>query len=163
MKKCDDMKDLLEAYADRQASLAEQKAVLSHLESCGGCRGVLRWIAASKAAVKGVPLPALPADLKRALLAEAARVRAARAPNPLARVREFWALRPWQVGLAFAGAAAAVVLFARLSAGRPEVLPLDAMLAAHSEYERTMPLSSQEQLLAELPERMSAGGTDHEM
>lgn len=156
--KCENMKELLEAYADRQASLDEQKTVVAHMESCAGCRKTLRWLAATKAAVKGMPLPAAPADLKANLLAEVRRVRAARAAGWLERTREFWQVRPWAVGLAFAGAAAAVVLIARVSADKGDVIPLDAMLAAHGEYERTMPLSSQEQLLSELPEHMAAGG-----
>jgi anti-sigma factor RsiW len=156
---CDEMKMKLEAYADGQARPAEARETQAHLDSCAECRATLKWIVASKAAVRSRALPPLPADLKANLLAEARRVQAARRPGPFEGILRFWRERPWQVGLAFAGAAAAVMLAARLSGGRAEVVTLDAMLAAHNEYERTMPLSSQEQLLSVLPSQMSEGGS----
>ncbi len=160
--KCNEMKDLLEALADGQAKELEKKTALAHVESCTACAKTLRWLSASKTAMRSVPLPDMPADLKSNLLAAARSADAARAnaaaAGPWAFFERLWSVRPWQFGLAFAGAAAAVILIARLAANRSDVLPLDAVLAAHNEYERTMPLSSQEQLLSELPEHMAAGG-----
>ncbi len=141
---CEMMRELLEAYADRQASAAEAAQVESHLESCAACRKGLRWIAASKIAIRQVETPAMPKDLKRALLEEAARRQPAVQMGWLRILCELWQKHPWQAGLATACAAAAVLLIARLSGPRSETLPLDVVLAAHNEYARTLPLANEE-------------------
>lgn len=161
-KDCQDMEEeLLEAYADEEVSAAERKRVSTHLHSCPLCRKKLRWIAASKASVRGAAVPAMPADLKRALLDEAARHRRAKEPGLWERAGEFWRTRPWEIGFAAAFAATALIAAVRLSVGETQPLPLDAVLAAHNDYVRTMPLSSQDQLLPDVSERLDAGDSEH--
>ena len=162
--KCEDMEEVLEAYADGEASARERLEVAGHLDACAGCRKNLRWISATKAVARGVPAPSMPEGLKRNLLAAAAAARGrGRASGWLDFAREIWATRPWQVGTAAAFAAAAVVVAMRLAPLPVEELPLDAVLAAHNEYSRTMALSSQEQILSDLPERMGAEAVEHEL
>lgn len=160
-KKCEELEELLEAYARKEISAAEHKTVSHHLESCAGCRKQLRWIEASKAVIRGVPAPAMPADLKRALLDEAARHRRAKEAGWLGRAGEFWRTRPWEIGFAAAFAAAAVVLVGRFYVSDTQPLPLGAVLAAHNDYVRTMPLSSQEPLVPDLSDRIDGEEGDH--
>lgn len=75
-----------------------------------------RWRAAFARALDG---PAMPADLKAALLR---RARRARRPGWGERVREALSLPAWAYGTGLAAAAAAALLLVRLE--RPE--PLDA-------------------------------------
>jgi anti-sigma factor RsiW len=157
-KDCQDMGQLLEAYADEEVTAAERKIVSLHVHSCPLCRKKLRWIEATKASLRGVAAPAMPADLKRTLLDEAARHRRAKeVPGFLGRLQGIWHTRPWEIGFAAAFAATALIVAARLSVGETVVLPLDSVLAAHNDYVRTMPLSSQDQLLPEVADRIDAG------
>jgi anti-sigma factor RsiW len=157
-KDCQELGALLEAYADEEISAAERKRVSLHVHSCPSCRKKLRWIEASKASVRAAAAPSMPADLKRALLDEAARHRRAKeVPGFIGRLQGLWHTRPWEIGFAAAFAATALILAARLSVGETVVLPLDSVLAAHNDYVRTMPLSSQDQLLPDASERIDAG------
>jgi anti-sigma factor RsiW len=149
--KCEEMDELLEAYADGEASAQETVAVSAHLEGCPRCERSLRWISATKAVARGVRAPAMPPELKRELLAAAAmRERQPAASNWLSKLGDFWTARPWAAGGAAAFAAAAVVVAVRVAPQPAEELPLEAILAAHKEYARLMPLSSDEQLFSEL-------------
>lgn len=160
--KCEDMDELLQAYADGEASADEQSAVAGHLDGCARCRKTLRWIEATKAVAAGLQAPAMPADLKKNLLAAVAvRRRAAAVPTWLDRAREFWEANPWRTGAAIAFAAASLAVAVRLLPQPAEELPLDAVLAAHNEYARAMPLSSEEQILSGLPDRMEAEGVEN--
>jgi len=152
---CQEFVESLTAYADGRASEAEAREVSRHLEGCGACARELRWMKAGKAALGALPRPALPPELRAALLKEAAKRRG----SPL---RGFWA---WlasprvgaPVGLAFAAAAALLML--RHYRGAEEI-PLEDMLAAHEEYALTMPAAAQDVLYLQLGVRVEGGSDD---
>jgi anti-sigma factor RsiW len=134
----------LTGFVDGRLDERARAALARHLDFCENCRGQVRWLRSVKAAAAGAPAPAMPADLKDGLLAQA-RAAAVRKAQRRRRERWAWLLRPAPVagfGLA-AGFAAALVALAVRSSAPETVVPLDDMLAAHRAYELTMPLNSE--------------------
>lgn len=144
---CREMDELLNAFIDGQASAGERRLVARHVEECRACGQKLRLVVGIKASVRKLQAPPAPAALKAALRREAAKRRKAAWSWP--------ALPRWGLAAAFA-AAAAVVVFV-LAPSREEEVPVDALLAAHSEYALTMPLSPSESIYAGLAERVARG------
>ncbi|OGR87868.1 MAG: hypothetical protein A3J74_06335 [Elusimicrobia bacterium RIFCSPHIGHO2_02_FULL_57_9] len=144
---CRELKELLSAYADGQASSEEQVLLLAHLEGCPACRRELKLFQTMKTALRRVCSPAVPADLRAALLAQAARRRSK--PTP-------WLKRaPVGVGFSLAFAAAVLAIgVEQFESRQADSISVDAMLAAHNEYALTMPLCPQELVLSDLSMRL---------
>ncbi|MCX5794092.1 MAG: zf-HC2 domain-containing protein [Elusimicrobia bacterium] len=157
---CDRMRESLESYAAGRLPAAEASRLEAHLQVCPACSRELRWVRVLKAAVRGVPRPALPADLRAALMRQA---RAAAQPRPawLESWRFSWRLAAgFGCASAFA-AAVAVLAVSRFSTGTEE-LSLDEVLEAHSRYELTMPAADRDALFTGLSLRLSQEGGRHD-
>jgi hypothetical protein len=102
-----------------------------------------------KASVRKLGVPPAPAELKRKLRLAAAGRRKADRPA-------WFTLPVFRFGLAAAFAAASVVLILRVRTSDVDV-SVDSLLAAHTQYALTMPLSS-ESAYANLAERAARGG-----
>lgn len=153
---CAKWEEALSAFVDGQAEPAEAEAVGLHLKTCPDCARQLRWLKAAKAGLQALPQPAMPADLKAALL------RAVRPKEPALaaawrRLQEAFRT-PAGYGMSAAFAAACAVLV--FNTGPAEELALEDALAAHSAYALTMPASSPETLYASLSEPVTEGETD---
>ena len=139
---CREMTETLTAFVDGYLDGAESLAVKEHLSACAGCRGQVRWLEAMKAAAKAVPAPAIPGELKAALLKQARqasrRKRARAMRNWLASL---WPASALRVGAAAGLATAAMAVMLRLTAGR-ETVSVDDMLAATGPM-LTIPLTRQ--------------------
>jgi anti-sigma factor RsiW len=130
--------------------------VEDHIQVCPACARQLRWVSTLKAAVRGAPRPALPAEL-RAELMKKAREAGALHTSWLDSWRFSWR---WAAGFGFASAFAAVVavlVFGRFSTGTEE-LSLDEVLEAHSRYQLTMPVADREAIFTDLGLQLSQGG-----
>jgi anti-sigma factor RsiW len=147
---CAQMEELLSAYADGEATPGERRLVARHVEECRACAHRLRLMAGMKASVKKMKAPPAPAALKAALHREVARRRPAPWWSGLFRAPAV------RVGFAAAFAGAAVLLVVRSGVGDDSV-PVGDLLAAHSEYALTQPLSQTESLYAGLADRIAQG------
>ena len=165
---CERMRESLESYAAGRLSPAEASRLEAHLQGCPACARELRWVRTLKAVVRGVPRPAIPADLRAELMRQARalsesgerRLGKDGAPLRAAAWRFSWRLA---AGVGFASAfaaAAAVLVFGRLSAGTEE-LTLDEVLEAHSRYELTMPAADRDAIFTGLGLRLSQGEVRH--
>lgn len=163
-------RELLSAYVDREANPSEERRVGLHLADCSACRAQVRALTRLKVSVRNQPLPAMPAELRKELLAAA---RAADRERELERAGPFDLLRSgaWLEALSrllplraygpgWAAAAAALLVAIGLgawrvtrAAGTP--VPVDFILAAHNQYVRTMPVAPTEKIMAELPVQIS--------
>jgi len=161
---CDRMRESFEPYAAGKLGAEDAARLEAHVRSCPACGRQLRWVTTLKAAVRSAPRPAMPAELRVALLRQArAAVRPQEAP---ARPRPGWldSLRlSWRAaaGFGFASAfaaGAAFLVFGRFSAAGTEGLSLDEVLAAHSRYELTMPAADREAIFVDLGLRLAGGG-----
>lgn len=143
---CRDLKEVLTAYADGEASPEEARRLEGHLRGCASCRASLKLERALKAGIAAAGAPAMPADLKADLLRRARR--SVPAPRPVFSWR--W---PAGLGLGAAFAAATALIFMR---SMPEdAVPVEALLAAHRQYELTLPAAAREELSADLPQRLA--------
>lgn len=143
-------KEALSAYLDRQASPAEARDILAHLEKCGACGSRLKVMKAMKAAVaSAVDVPPMPEDLRRALEGLAPH----REPGWRRFLDELAA--GWRRPAAAAALSLAAVLVmvwaARRSADRQRELPVEMLLAAHDQYALTVPLAAEERIVSETP------------
>lgn len=146
---CRDLRDVLTAYADGEASAEEARRVERHLAFCASCRARLKLEGALKGAVSAAGAPAMPADLKAYLLRRARR--GAHALQPAF---------PWKwpagIGLGFAFAAATAAIFVRSMP--EEAVPVEALLAAHRQYELTMPATARDEIASGIPRRLAEDG-----
>jgi len=156
-------KEALSAYLDGETGGSESAALAGHLEGCGLCRARLKTLRAVKAAVSAaVQAPPMPADLRRAL------------QDMIPRPAPWWRrllgegagpLRPAAAVSFCLAAALALVWAARHRPGRSsrDELPVEMLLAAHSQYELTMPLAPEERIVADLAAQLdeeTAGGAN---
>lgn len=164
---CRDLREILTAYADGEATAAEASRLERHLEGCAPCRARLKEERVLKRAAAAAGAPAMPADLKAALLSEArGRRRAERrppkfwkAPRPSRRQEMPWRLGwPAGLGLGAAFAAASALIFVRSMP--EESVPVEALLAAHRQYEQTLPAAPRLSLSARLPELLAEAEND---
>ncbi len=139
---CQEMQEKIGAFADGEASPREAWDVDRHLDACRACRRSLRLALSLKAAIRRAPSPALPAELRASLLKEAALAEPSR-KSAGSRI-----LRPLGFGLATAMAFGALALVVRFWAAEDEV-PMEVILAAHEDYERTRPLAVRKLILTD--------------
>lgn len=153
---CRDWEEILSAWVDGRAEDQERRRLERHLQDCSGCRAQARWLKAMKGSVAALTAPAFPPEAKAALIMEARRAAPQRAAEKTRGrlLAGFWPPRAAGFGAAAAFAAAALVVALRVSDG-PETVSVDDMLAAHRQYELTMPLASQEAGLAGLVEALA--------
>lgn len=144
----------LSAYFDGETPSAEK--IRAHLDACGRCRGVLASLEAERRAIRAAwTAPEIPEELNRSLL------RVASAPPP------WWkslrsALRGGlrlPAALAAAAACLALVLWGRGAGwfGPRVVIPSELFVAAHNQYELTLPLAPTEKILTEMPRGLALG------
>jgi anti-sigma factor RsiW len=167
---CERMRESLESYAAGRLAPAEASRLEAHLQGCPACARELRWVRVLKAAVRGVPRPAIPAELRAELMRQARAASLSRSGERLpgkdgapgrAAHHFYWR---WAAGLGFASAFAAAAAFlalGRFSAGAEE-LSLDEVLEAHSRYELTMPAADREAIFTDLSLRLSRGDARHD-
>lgn len=142
----------LSSFVDRELAPPARAEAEAHLAGCGSCRGRLRGLEALKAAVSNAPSPALPGDLKAALLGEARRLEAKKASEAEGG---FWALiKSWRPVFVPAGAAlalgGALILLQRPpGAEAEETVSVEALLSEHSRYAASRPIAASEELLSE--------------
>jgi len=164
---CDRMRDWIEPYAAGRLAAEEAERLETHLKACSVCARELRWAQTLKAAVRALPGPAIPDDLRTDLLRQA---RAAARPglgeslpgkNSASWIDSLSLSWRMVAGLGFASAfaaAAAIMLFRSGS----ESLTLDEVLAAHSRYELTMPGANREAIYADLGRRLAGEDPAHD-
>jgi len=151
---CERTRESLESYAAGRLDPAQASRLEAHLQHCPACAKELRWLRSLKAVVRGVPRPAMPAELRAELM------RRARKSAP---ERPTWCFSwRWAAGLGFASAfaAAAVLVFGRPSTGTEE-LTLDEVLEAHSRYQLTMPAADRDSIFTGLGLRLSQQEARH--
>ncbi|HAH05866.1 MAG TPA: hypothetical protein DCM05_04940 [Elusimicrobia bacterium] len=135
-------RDLLSAYVDGELSPSEARELEGHLGACGRCRSKVKTFRALKAAVSAAaPAPAMPDDLKRTLRGMAARRGEPAWKRSLSELAFGW--KSPAAAAAFSLAAVLAVVWAvRRPAPEREELPVEMLLAAHSEYAKTLPLAA---------------------
>jgi anti-sigma factor RsiW len=159
--RCKKYAELISAFVDGELGRGEKDVLEAHLSVCPACARRLRFFTASKRVAAFSAVPEMPSELTAALLQEASKRRSRKSFwNRLFGSWEFPGLRPLVFGPAFFGSAAAALAAAVLifvwNRGRSESVPLDWMLAAHSEYELTMPLSQASEIVPNLTARLSS-------
>ncbi|MBI4387368.1 MAG: zf-HC2 domain-containing protein [Elusimicrobia bacterium] len=146
--------DVLSAYADGELDPARRARVDAHVSGCGSCKTTVRLFARFKEGLRSEAAPEMPASLRRSL---EEMVGARDAPtgwlDRLASSNFVW--RRAVVAALCACAVLAAALWRGSVFGDVEV-PMDLVLAAHDRYALTMPLASQETILARLPVGIAA-------
>ena len=147
--RCDQIEEVLSAFADGEASAGERRLVAGHVADCRECARKLRLMSGMKASVKKLGVPPAPAELKARLRRSAAGRRKAAWPGLFTLPAVRW-------GLASAFAAASLIVILRVRNADDNV-SVELLLAAHTQYALTMPLSPSESLYAGLAERTAEG------
>ncbi len=117
----------------------------------------LRWQRAMKTVLAGFAAPALPAETKALLLAQARQA----SRRKSARLWRAWFGELWRprraagFGLAAGLAAAVVVVLLKTGDGPTETIALNDMLAEHRAYVLTMPLADHETVLSGLTDALA--------
>ncbi|HBL17958.1 MAG: hypothetical protein A2X36_06575 [Elusimicrobia bacterium GWA2_69_24] len=154
--------EVISAYSDGEATPEEVRVVAAHVRECESCFLRLRSVESAKLALRRVPAPRLPRDLRRTLL---------EAGPGLGDGRAAWRrfLEELRAGLlhpASVFSIGAAVVAAFLFWGRNEglltpriELPADLLVAAHNQYALTLPLAPTERILTEMPDQIAASVT----
>ncbi len=132
----------LSAYFD-----GEEGALASHVDSCEACRETLSSLKADRQAIRAAWVaPAMPKDLL----------------DPIAHSAPWWHAFIPELRvplLATAAACAALLLWSRGADwfGPRVEIPADLFVAAHNQYELTLPLAPTERILTEMPRGLALG------
>jgi mycothiol system anti-sigma-R factor len=70
MMNCSEMEEIISAYADNELPQDEKEKVQNHLDSCGKCRGMLKFEMAAKSAVRSMQITKAPSRLRQSIMAE---------------------------------------------------------------------------------------------
>lgn len=145
MMTCEKVTERLSEYWSGELDPMTQKALDEHLRHCDACQREWVTFQAAMTALRQVPVPPPPADLPR-------RIRAAIAQRPLQRQPVRW----WQWSVAFAGAAAVLILTLALPIFRSVREKVQLALEVAQEpfpQARSTPMIAQQTAPAPLPLR----------
>jgi len=70
MMKCEDVKDLLSAYLDRELPEADRLEVSAHVDACARCTAEKQSLLSLKETLRAEPMPRLPAEVIARIEAE---------------------------------------------------------------------------------------------
>jgi hypothetical protein len=135
----------------------DREGIANHAQACADCRALLRSFEAERAVIRSAwKAPAMPEDLRTALL-DAIPSEGSPEPGLWEQLRR--SLRGPAPAVAAAAACLALALWARgtgLFGSRVEI-PADLFVAAHNQYELTLPLAPKERIMTEIPRGLAIG------